>query len=313
MGLNPITLRFGDQREKDFLEYYFSYSLDFVRISLIFSIVFYMLFYALDVIIFPEYKTTFLIIRLVVSFPVAFSIFLLTWHIRFKRFWQLTLLVLVQMAGLGIIIMILFSRQDFQFEYYVGLLLVLMYNYMFSKLRFVWASISGWLTFTFYIISINYTFDVRPVINYMDTFFFASANLFGMMAAYFTEYYTRREFYTIFLLQNEKDKFQDLNLKLEQKVMQRTRALQDINAELTLKNNALNESEEELNRHKTELEKLVNQRTLELQAKYKELEEKNEELKKFNDLFVGREFRIKELRDKINDLESRISGSGYDH
>jgi len=55
--------------------------------------------------------------------------------------------------------------------------------------------------------------------------------------------------------------------------------------------------EEELHRYQNELEDLVNKRTL-------ELENKNLELEKFNKLFVGREFRIKELREKVRLLET---------
>jgi len=36
----------------------------------------------------------------------------------------------------------------------------------------------------------------------------------------------------------------------------------------------------------------------------KELEEKYKELENMNDVFVGREFRIKELRDELDNLKS---------
>ncbi|MCF8369494.1 MAG: PAS domain S-box protein [Bacteroidales bacterium] len=58
--------------------------------------------------------------------------------------------------------------------------------------------------------------------------------------------------------------------------------------------------EKELIAHRNHLEEMVNERT-------KELQEKNEVLEKFNNLFVGRESRIKELRDKIKLLEEKIS------
>jgi len=57
--------------------------------------------------------------------------------------------------------------------------------------------------------------------------------------------------------------------------------------------------EEELYKHREQLEELVKERT-------KELEEKNKELDEFNQLFVGREFRIKELRDKVKELELQL-------
>ncbi|MBN1820893.1 MAG: PocR ligand-binding domain-containing protein [Prolixibacteraceae bacterium] len=60
-------------------------------------------------------------------------------------------------------------------------------------------------------------------------------------------------------------------------------------------------AEEELYKYQNQLEKLVNERTA-------ELEEKNRELEEFNNLFVGREFRIKELKDKVRELEKKLSG-----
>ncbi|MCD4788605.1 MAG: PAS domain S-box protein, partial [Bacteroidales bacterium] len=57
-------------------------------------------------------------------------------------------------------------------------------------------------------------------------------------------------------------------------------------------------AEEELKKYREHLEKLVKERT-------KELEEKNKRLEEFNKLFVGREFRIKELKDKINKLDKK--------
>ena len=58
--------------------------------------------------------------------------------------------------------------------------------------------------------------------------------------------------------------------------------------------------EDELTLHKTQLEILVKEQT-------QKLEEKVAELERMNELFVGREFRIKELRDKINELQIKVS------
>lgn len=59
-------------------------------------------------------------------------------------------------------------------------------------------------------------------------------------------------------------------------------------------------TEQELQQHKGQLEDLVEART-------KELKLTNEQLSEFNQLFVGREFRIKELRDKIKTLEEKLA------
>jgi len=56
--------------------------------------------------------------------------------------------------------------------------------------------------------------------------------------------------------------------------------------------------EEELAKHREHLEELIKERT-------GELEEKNKKLEEFNELFVNREFRIKELKDKVKELEGK--------
>ncbi len=56
-------------------------------------------------------------------------------------------------------------------------------------------------------------------------------------------------------------------------------------------------AELELSKYRDNLEEIVKERTL-------NLEDKNEELERFNDLFVDREFRIKELKDEVNKLKN---------
>ena len=58
-------------------------------------------------------------------------------------------------------------------------------------------------------------------------------------------------------------------------------------------------AEEELKKYREHLEELVKERTL-------ELNQKNEELEKFNRLFVGRELRMMELKKKIEEFEKKI-------
>lgn len=58
-------------------------------------------------------------------------------------------------------------------------------------------------------------------------------------------------------------------------------------------------SELELEKYRQNLEALVDERT-------KALKDKNEELEQMNKLFSGREFRIKELREKVRELENQV-------
>jgi PAS domain S-box-containing protein len=63
---------------------------------------------------------------------------------------------------------------------------------------------------------------------------------------------------------------------------------------------------EELRKLKTNLELKVEERTKEIIAKSDQLAEKNKELEYYNKLFIGREFRINELKQKIKELESKL-------
>lgn len=58
--------------------------------------------------------------------------------------------------------------------------------------------------------------------------------------------------------------------------------------------------EEKLLKYQENLEELIMERT-------SELEKSNSELVRYNKLFIGREFRIKELRDKVKELEKKLA------
>lgn len=74
----------------------------------------------------------------------------------------------------------------------------------------------------------------------------------------------------------------------------------------------LHMAKEEVQQHKVKLEELVRERTIELERANKRLLEKNQELEHFNKLFVDREFRINELKERVKKLESQL-GTGKDY
>jgi len=62
-----------------------------------------------------------------------------------------------------------------------------------------------------------------------------------------------------------------------------------------------------LDQYQKNLEKLVVERTQELEEANEFLKKKNKDLEEMHKLFIGREFRIKELRDEIAALKSRFN------
>jgi len=75
------------------------------------------------------------------------------------------------------------------------------------------------------------------------------------------------------------------NTILDKKVRERTRDLQGLN---------------------DSLEKLVSERTKELKRKTDQLEEKVKELEQFSNIFVDRENKMVELKDRIRELEDKV-------
>ncbi|HPE54801.1 MAG TPA: hypothetical protein P5514_05200 [Bacteroidales bacterium] len=94
--------------------------------------------------------------------------------------------------------------------------------------------------------------------------------------------------------------FHRMNKKLEQSLDIAEKQSQEVR-----------QSNRELETIKNNLEQLVKVRTVEIEQKNNELINNNEELERFNILFVGREHRIKELRDRVKHLESLLQK--YEH
>jgi PAS domain S-box-containing protein len=145
---------------------------------------------------------------------------------------QLAIAVAVLAAGLAIIKMILIAPYPASHSYYAGLILVFFYGYTFYKLRFIWATLTGWIIVISYEIAaiwLNPT-DLPILIN--NNFFFLTGNIFGMFACYSIEYYMRKDYLQALMLNEEKKKVENVNLKLEENVEKRTVQLLKTNKEL---------------------------------------------------------------------------------
>lgn len=227
MNFNRITLSFSDSSESMFREKYFRDSIVQLRVALFLVMLLYALFGFLDLLIFPDYVKVFFQIRFLVVVPFTALVILLSFTPVFKKNWQVLVLANYIVGGIGISIMTLFEHENS--VYYAGLMLVFFSGYLFLKLRFYIATIGGIsILVLFNLLSIFYT-QVPSSVIISDNFFFVSANLIGMFAAYYMELSTRRNFYLNQKLDEEKVFVEDLNKKLEEKVYARTKELTDAN------------------------------------------------------------------------------------
>jgi signal transduction histidine kinase/CheY-like chemotaxis protein len=196
------------------------------------GVLLYGLFGFLDAWMVPQAKYKLWFIRYVIFVPYGIGIFLFSFTPHFKKYMQPSIAFGVLISGLGITAMILIAPYPASYSYYAGLLLVFIYGYTFVKLRFIWASMTGWLIVLAYEIAAIWISPTPIPILINNNFFFLSGNILGMFACYSIEYHSRKAFKDACLLEAEKRKVTEVNEGLEQRVQERTAQLAKINKEL---------------------------------------------------------------------------------
>lgn len=255
--LNPITLSFSGANanlEAGFLHHYFTKSLRQMRLSVLLGAGLYALFGILDAIIVPEFTYEFWLIRAAAIISMLTTVALSYGYKKFHAIMQHCLTVLILISGMGIILMIVIAPQPVNDVYYAGLILVIFMGYTFIKARFLWALVGCWvLVFLYQIAALGFTrTPVAVLIN--NNFFFISANIIGMFAAYSIERMERRDFFLATLLREEKENVQKINAGLEERVQQRTDEIAQANRELLREIEERKKTERELRLIRTAIE-----------------------------------------------------------
>ncbi len=234
--LNPFTLKFTgniQHLEKDFLKDYFERSINPFRFSILLAILIYDLFAYLDVIMYPDLRITFWIIRFGAVTPILLLVLLYSFSKNFKKYMQIVISAIMYITGLGIIVMITIATiKANQYSYYAGLMLIIFFGYSFIKARFISAVIAGWSIVLSYEIGAIWLAETPTEAIINNNFFFIAANVIGMFISYSMEHSARRDFYMRFLLQKEQDKVQSVNNALEKRVADRTRQVTRANKDL---------------------------------------------------------------------------------
>ena len=231
-GLNKLTLSFSKDVEKAYQQAHSQQSLPQVRVALLLGILFYTAFGLLDALIFPEVKYLLWFIRFAIVVPIGLLIYLFSLSKYFIRYIHISTAAYVLLAGWGIIAMIVVAPVPANSLYYAGLILILIYGYTFLKIRFIWATLTGFLIVIAYEIAAIWLSETPLDVLLSNNFFFLGSNLIGMFACYSIESYSRRDFIKAYLLETEKKKVDTLNRELESRVEERTEQLMRANEEL---------------------------------------------------------------------------------
>jgi len=192
---HPLTLRFASRElEGAFKEEYERESLRHIRFAVAMGLFLVAIFGVLDAIVQPAVRNELWLIRYGVLCPTAALVLVITFVPGAFRYVEWALVVMVVVVGAGILAMILIAPPPGRYFYYAGLILVIMYSFVFLKLRFAVASAAGWTLVGLYIaIELVVGETPWPILT-NNVFFFVSATVIGMFAAYFFEVLARRNF-----------------------------------------------------------------------------------------------------------------------
>jgi two-component system, cell cycle sensor histidine kinase and response regulator CckA len=233
LNLHPITLSFRGGLEKTFRESYHLNSLRTVRLSLASGIIMYGFFGILDAVLIPEMIETLWLIRFAFVCPFLLATIALSYLTVFKTYFQFAMAAAMIVSGIGIIYMIAILPPPINHAYYAGLILVLIWGYTFTRVRFVWATSAGWVVVLTYQIVVTQVIQIPYTVLMNNNFFLISSNVAGMFACYFIELYTRRDFFHAISLEKEQEKVKLINRRLEKIVAERTAQLLTKNKELS--------------------------------------------------------------------------------
>ncbi|HEX5809222.1 MAG TPA: adenylate/guanylate cyclase domain-containing protein [Anaerolineales bacterium] len=210
-------LRFPPEIEAQFREDYQTNTISTTRLALVLGLFLYSVFGILDIYAVPISKETVWFIRFGIVAPVIVFALAASYVDVFEKYIQAIMCFVVAISGLGIVVMISITREvEFGNRFYfTGLILISMWGYGLSRLRFGYAVLAN------AIIIIGYEFatiqvkqllasETGIVIFTMHNFFFLGANIVGMFTSYALERYTRKDFLQKLTIQSQRDQADSL-------------------------------------------------------------------------------------------------------
>ena len=230
MHFNIATLAFkGRHRhlEGPFSEAYFRNSIQQVRLAILSAFFLCAVYGIFDYWSGATANPIIRIARFAVMIPVCLAIFILSYRSWFRRRMQPLLSAGIFVVGAAMIAMIAAAPPELRFAYLAGFVQVVFYACTLLRIRFIWAATVVWSLVLFYMAIEIWIIESTPSVLLANLFFLAGTALMGMMASYAIEYYTRREYFLLHQLNLKSDQLATANNQLEQRVRQRTRALQE--------------------------------------------------------------------------------------
>lgn len=212
-----FRLKFPDELEKEFLDYYFVKMLPYIKFSLRFGLIIYFLFGLLDYLLYPN------VVQLLWAIRYGVGSLFIVWALtQFEWVESDSTLEFVQafnlfVVGLSIIAMLSYLTFDETQKYYAGVMIVTFYIYVASGLRLKYSMAAGLMLALSYIIAAFTVLDTGNTYITNNVFFLASANVIGILSSALSERALRRDFlmsYFFYIQSIEVEKLNDQLMEL---------------------------------------------------------------------------------------------------
>ena len=218
--------------ENHFLFDFYTRSLNQVRFAIFAAIILYALFGIIDAALIPEFKYKFWTFRYLIVIPMLVGVLTFSFSRIFKRKIQFVLASLVILSSFGVIGIIAIAPSDLSNYYFPGLILIVIMNYGFLKLRFIWSAAAGLIASIIYVIGAFNYIEMPYLLCVINSFFLISINIIGLLISRYLEIYARRDYFSNQLLKIERFKLKSLNTRLEAKIKDKSQLIGSLQKEM---------------------------------------------------------------------------------
>lgn len=213
LDINLITLSFQDSNlERRFRASYLRHYRLQSLLALAVGLLLFCLFAILDWLLYPQLVETLWLIRFVYSFPLLLVILLLLLGKKYYCWGQQLIVLVLVLVSISVTAMTVVIPAEMNDIYVAGLMLVAMYGYTVSRLRFFWATVGNWLGLLIFNLANILWGDISNWDLIAGNFFCISSNVMGMVASYSMEYDSRRNFLLQRQLRQERSRLKSLVL-----------------------------------------------------------------------------------------------------
>ena len=187
-------LRFPREFEQVFLIKYYRESIGHIRLALGLGLLAYAAFGVVDLQLAEAPLGLALFIRYAVVCPIIMLLLALSFHSLFQRYYALLFSLGILLVGCGVVATNALHPPPEAWYQQTSLVLVLLFGYTFTRIRFRYATLVGWGTTVAALYSSWFITDAPARMFTYIAMVLITANFFGMFAAYLIEYFQRRHF-----------------------------------------------------------------------------------------------------------------------